>query len=707
MTRVALVVLGLGLVGASWFVPVEPFEQTLPGGAVVHPGGNTLEAWWVGAAGAALIVAGWAASRGGRAAAGGGLLAGLTAASLGLTHPLWLQRPLLANDERTQPLVLLALGLIAVQGAVVVWLLKGRIRRTLGAAMPWLSWWRGPVALVLLVACAAHVTPYEPKGYWASYAINVIATVGTWLLALGALVVFATARAPTGGMAGEGREASVAFPWVCAVFVGGFAAATNWYVLDGVPHIPDGIAYLFQAKTFAAGRLAFDAPPLVDHLEVYLMDVVDGRWFAVTPPGWPAVLAIGECFGAAWLVNPILGGLTIPVAHALTRRLSNRRTADLLTVLLTTSPWLLFLSASFMTHAISLLDVLLAWLLILQVRDGMGRWRGFAAGALMGHLFLVRPLDGVLVGGLTGILILIAFRRRRFETAVLYGFGCAAVGALVFAYNDAIAGGPFDVPIQAYTDRIWYPGANALGFGPDVGNPPDGWGILDPHQGHGAIDVALNTNQNLYNLNFELFGWAVGGLLPAVLHLLRGRWDRRDAVAAVLLVLLLAIYNLYWFSGGPDYGARYWYLMLFPVAWLSVRGVGTLINWAETRWPGADAAGRVRSSIALLCLISIFVFLPWRLVARYDGYRTFHAGYRDLIESGELTNEVVLVHTTADVDYACAFLCNDPAFPPDRPIFLRYLGPQSAAAARQAFPGRTVIEVNGPAGRREAVRIGR
>ena len=36
--------------------------------------------------------------------------------------------------------------------------------------------------------------------------------------------------------------------------------------------------------------------------------------------------------------------------------------------------------------------------------------------------------------------VMIALRRRRFETAVLYGFGCAAIGALVFAYNHALTG---------------------------------------------------------------------------------------------------------------------------------------------------------------------------------------------------------------------------------------------------------------------------
>ncbi len=678
MIRSALIVLGVACIGASPFVPVEP----------VPAGGHTLEAWWCAMVGVVLLFAAWS-----RPAA---LLTLATVGALGLTKPLWLHRPWLSNDERGEPLVLLALAAIGVAGLGVLAVLRGRLRPAVFGLVSWCCSWRWPLAMCLFLGSVAHLTLYEPRGYWTSYAVNVAAMSGAWLVAMGALVAFGTSDA---AVRLKTPSSTARLPWILGLWVFLFSSVVARFVLDGVPHIPDGVAYLFQARTFAAGSLWFDAPPAAQAFELYLLDVVGDRWFAVTPPGWPAVLAVGELAGAPWLVNPLLGALTIPATHGLVRRLRDRETADTVALLMAASPWLLFLSASFMTHAVSLLDAVLACLLVIQVRDGLSRWRLVAAGCFMGHLFLVRPLDGLVVGGALALLVWFSQRERHLAAVLSYGAGCVVVGALVFAYNQAMTGDMLTVPIQEYTDRLWYPGANRLGFGADVGNPPETWGELDPYRGHGFKDVLLNANQNLCNLNFELLGWAVGGLLLFGAHVLGGRWTRADRICGVFLLVLAGAYSCYWFSGGPDYGARYWYLMLVPVLWLSARGLQTIVDWGQQRWPDGRFRARAHGCLLLCCAISVVVFLPWRVVGRYDGYRGFHREYLEQVEDGVHGGALIFVRSPTAPEYGSAMLANDPALPGDRPVFVRYRSEAENAATEAAFPGRTVVIVGRPSGR--------
>jgi hypothetical protein len=136
------------------------------------------------------------------------------------------------------------------------------------------------------------------------------------------------------------------WPWFVAVWVTMVSALIAWFVLEGVPHIPDSVSYLFQAKYFSAGYLYLPAPP--DRESFVISHVVnDGtKWYGYGFPGWPALLALGVLTGVPWLVNPVLGGLTVLLSHALVQRLYSRLMAGAVVSLLAVSPWFLFMSAS-------------------------------------------------------------------------------------------------------------------------------------------------------------------------------------------------------------------------------------------------------------------------------------------------------------------------------------------------------------------------
>ena len=152
-----------------------------------------------------------------------------------------------------------------------------------------------------------------------------------------------------------------------------------------------------------------------------------------------------------------------------------------------------------------------------------------------------------------------------------------------------MAATPFYLAALARVDR--------LGFGSDIGIRA--WPNLDPLPGHGPADVVLNANKNAFMVNVELFGWSCGSLLFVAYWL--GRANRRDVPMAVLSAAVIAAYGAYWFAGGPDLGARYWYVLLVPLATLTARGIHALSSDLERR-AVALAGGRVG---AFVCAASI------------------------------------------------------------------------------------------------------
>lgn len=707
---VAVLAAAAALVAGSFFVPVE----------LIDGGGATLEGFWVATAGFALAVSSVALLPGWRRC---GLLAALfvlgTAAQLDLTHPMWLQFVDLSPGTLRKGTNVVALAVLAFQ--VVVVAVAGR--RLLG---PILAFLRGAttlggrvVAAVLFVLVAAHAAyfvfkcekdPEDRTLFWvASWALQLVAVGSFWslgivhLAAVGQAIPRDSARAlrqrlaarlSLPGADGQETASDRMLPWVLAAFVTVSAATISWQVLERVPHIPDSAVYLFQASGFAQGVVTPKAPPSPESFACYMIAFDDDVWYAVTNPGFALVLAVGVKLGVPWLVNPVLGGICVLLAHRLARRLADRGTAHLFALLVATSPWFLFLAASMMTHVLATALLLGAWFLVRPASGGGSFVGPLGAGLLLGYMVVVRPLDGVVVGGLTGVWLLFV-HRAGIVRVVSYSVGCV-VGALpAAAFNALLTGSVAKDPFSTYVDRIWYPGANRLGFGAEVGNPPGGWGILDPLVGHGLPDALLNANQNLYNIGFELFGWAVGSLALAGFHLLAGKTSRVDRWFLVYTAVLVAAYSTYWFSGGPDFGARYWFSVFVPCVWWTVRGLSTVVELVRQRCGVEDCAARAGVVLALLTATTLTVFVPWRAVGRYVGYRNFHGGYRRLAAQEDLGNALVFVRAKG-TDWVSAMAQNRPGLPDGAPVFARWLDPETDRKVIERFPGRRIMRVEGP-----------
>ena len=460
------------------------------------------------------------------------------------------------------------------------------------------------------------------------------------------------------------------------------------------PHVPDEVAYLFQARSYANGMLTIPPPPVPAAFDLDLVQIDPTRWYGIFPPGWPAVLALGVIAGMPWLVNPLLAGLNVLLGFALFRRLFDRRTATLATALLAFSPWHLFMAMSFMSHLLSLTLALAASLAVVEARRRGSALLAAGAGLAIGVIGMTRPLEGVVVALLLGLAVLEARGRAfRFSPAAGFALGVVITGGLGLWYNHHLTGGVLTFPVEAYFAREYGPGHYEIGFGPLRGL---GWTGLDPLPGHGPVDVLINTNLNAFATNVELFGWWMGSALIVLVGAVAGWRQRPNRIMLASIGAVILAQSFYWFSGGPDFGARYWFLIIVPCIALAAAGIEHLATQEAAGAPGVSRSGRIHLAVATFCLIALITFVPWRATDKYFHYRGMRPEVRSLAQDPRLKGALVLVRGARHPDFASAAVYNPLTLAGDAPVFAWERDPATRRALLAAFPGRPVWMLDGP-----------
>ncbi|TMV07036.1 hypothetical protein FGK63_13060 [Ruegeria sediminis] len=602
-----------------------------------------------------------------------------SSARLWLTLPLWFPR---LEISAVPPENLIMLAVLAAQAGLTLYVLLQPAGRTATMALVGRAGILRLILLAVLVAAfSLSATPYLAYGYHLAFGLQIGVGGALSFMQMATLVALFTVAGPDGA------------PRIPAAGLAAFAAVVSavlaWTAFDRVPHVQDELAYLFQARTFAEGALWSPAPPEAAQpaLEFYLLDVHEGKWIGVPAPGWAFVLTVGVLIGAPWLINPLLTGASVWLAHDILRRAVSRERADLVALLMATSPWVLATGATLMTHATALVMVLLAWWCLLCAGAGSSRRDAvlaLVAGLALGWVFVTRPLDGLIIGGLTGLWLL---RRLPggFGQVLACALGGIASGSVFLLFNYAVTGDALLTPQADYLSRYWPDTQNAFGFGANVGPPAKMWGALDIWIGHSPAEGLLNLFNGFASLNLELLGWTFGSLVPVwIAFIWRKRLTGFDwAMLAVFSALVGALF-FYWFTGTFYVGPRYWHTALLPAFVLAAAG----IEEVRRRLPD-ESRGRLNCIILLLCAVSVVSFASWRGVSKYSGYGGYSGDIRRQAQAEDLGNSLVFVTTQRDI--GSALYLNDPFLPPDKPIFLRDLGPEQNAAVIAAFPGREVV----------------
>jgi len=326
--------------------------------------------------------------------------------------------------------------------------------------------------------------------------------------------------------------AAVGAPLVTALI-----AVINRWVLLGFPNSGDEYNYLYEAETFAAGRL-WNAPPFPP--EIFAMNYIvqePDRIFSSFPFGWPLLLALALHLGwPSWLVNPMLGTVTLGLVWWLGARLHNPRVGVLAAVLVGVSPFFLFNAASYFSHTFC--GALLVGAACIASRgDRRPAWVPMSVGFLIGWAVVSRYLTGV-VCGVPIVLWLLRPGAPRLRTLFLVALGGLPwVGALA-AYNAAMTGDPLRLTTTSLTVSLWF---------------RDGWLLR-------SADI-LSTHLLRHLL------WTPPVLVLAyVLYLRVAPRETRRGPLDWMLAITVAVLYFYVERGGNQYGPRFHYEVFLFVA---------------------------------------------------------------------------------------------------------------------------------------------
>jgi len=453
----------------------------------------------------------------------------------------------------------------------------------------------------------------------------------------------------------------------CGLWVVVVATLLGVYIYERHPHVPDEVVYLQHARYFAEGQLTMKPPPVPEAFDMDLMESEPDRWYSPVPIGWPLFLTVGAYLGSPWMVNPILGGLIVIGGYWVLTDLYGRRFARIATLLMCVSPWLLFMSMNVMTHNATLVSAIAATACVIAARrTDRAIWAWLGGGAL-GMVALIRPVEGLCIAILLGLWS-IGIGGRRIKTGAIAGLvlGSMIVASITLPYNKYLTGSAAKFPIMAYVDKHYGPGKNSLGFGPEKGL---GWKGVDPFPGHGPLDAVINNNLNAFSVNVELNGWICGSVLFLALAVFGGRMVRSDRLMLAVIALIVGVHVFYWYSGGPDFGARYWYLIFVPCIALVVAAGRTIaVKLAESSV--ADGGVRVVAGFAAMMIAALFVYIPWRGVDRYHHFRNMRPDVRDLAAENHFGRSLVLIRgSSRSDDYAAAFCYNPIDYESDATIY--------------------------------------
>ena len=674
------------------------------------------ESWWVSCLGLAFFVFGGSFRTQWQAA---GILAALYvagfSAQLAVKDPFWFQHIRVLPTKFSYGMMLI----VAMQGiAGGIYLLRHKLFSHICILGRSLGWVRLALVALILVGASKAAMDFIAADNLPRYAKQLIVSLvflGCNLANLAALVVAMPAAAlerihnslnASITLPKSAQVLSVidkALPYLLAVLVFSICVAISLWSFDGVPHL-DGIVYLFHARYFAEGMVALPVLAVPEAFDHYLMDINGDKWFSVNLPGWPAAMAVSLWFGAPWLLNPVLAAVSVLLLHRFLCQQTDRGTANLVTLLLAVSPWYLSMSSTMLLHTFTYALVLGAWVLLQGSRKNPNFYMPFIAGCLMGWLFLARPLEGVYIGVLTGLWTLTFLTdRQNWRTVLMYGFGCIAVGILLFFYNAALTGSATALPMDNYLDRIWGPGKNAIGFGADKGAPD--WGNVDALDGHSPWEALINFQQNLYELNSELLGWAGASVFFAVFFLFWGRWSRFTASLAIIVVVTVGLYSLYWYVGGFYTGPRYWFMTLVPLLVFSAMGIVGFAERMHAIFPHAQAGPRIGALVCFLGLTSILIFESWVSFNKFPDINGYHADYQQLSRQPKFANSLIFINPGPGKEFGSAFWLNDFSPASDTPLFARDLGRAVNRQVASQYPDRAIYYVDGRSGDRPEINV--
>jgi hypothetical protein len=438
-------------------------------------------------------------------------------------------------------------------------------------------------------------------------------------------------------------------------------------VLDAFPNSGDEIAYVLQAQTYAQGRLWVDPPPLAEAFSQDHFFVKGDKWISEYAPGWAMALAPATALGLPlWIVNPVIGAVTLAAFFILARRYVSCESAWIGVLILGVSSFFVLNSASYFSHSLTTLyGVVFVFFGLRYIARGEV-WCAITAGACIGLMGLTRTQNAVIFA--TPFAIALAMTQGRRAGLLWFGLGGTPFLVALLAFNGAVTGNPL-VAVENWRQ------AEPLGA-PSLG----------------AIRYTLWHFVQLYIWTSPLL--LFGFIVAFVTALRRRSVDFSDWIMPITVIFFL-LYNA---DGGNQYGPRY-YFEAWPFAVL------TILKVIDPILLGAERGTRAEwiSSALIVSLLFEIGYLPARLEREHSVVMQRQDVYTQAQSAG-LDNAIVIIANKTGVIRPMEMVDlvrNGLHVGEQKIIYALDMGPRNARL-RSQFPGRSVYVYSN--GRLDAAR---
>ena len=412
---------------------------------------------------------------------------------------------------------------------------------------------------------------------------------------------------------------------IVMLYMGSFLliATFAYFVLMCFPNSADEYAYIFQSMTFRAGHLWNDTHPLQEFFNYIHIFAQDGKWVSRFPPGYPIVLAVADLLKIPlWLVNPILSSLVLWIFFIFTKKIHGVTVATIATLSLLFSSFFIMNGASFFSHMLALLFILLFYYHSVLFSD-TGRWRyAVLAGIWIGFAFITRPYSAILMA--IPLMLFFLFRQ---PNRTIIGTLFVIVGAIpfltfLFYYNYEITGDPFTMVTQ------WL-------------HPNEKIGFVNGHTWDRAIRYTILHLRDMLFWSSPFILFLLIGNIFYVKNKNNGTYSSWIILEFSIFTIMVIGYAFYYTYGGNQYGPRF-YFEGYPFAIIAVTA---MVFGENEKFNKRIYISKVLYVIGFLIAVMLIPFHSWKehkvIYERTDLYR--------LSELNKLDNSIVIVSSSTGV----------------------------------------------------------
>jgi len=408
------------------------------------------------------------------------------------------------------------------------------------------------------------------------------------------------------------KPSTVRFLGLLLVILTVFSIWMVYGPFEGIPKGGDEAAYYFQSKIYAAGHLAAPAPNVENPMAFFPFRHFIFRndmWLTVYTPFHSLLMAPFTAAGAAPLLGPVEGMLSLIGVFLLIRLWAGETIARLSVILLILSPFFLFMTTTFMAHNTNLMLITWSLYLISRRAKGASVTFGLAGGFCLGLAFATKPYPVLVWLFFIPLAVIVGCRDRWFRILAPVAAAAAIPFTLFLLMNNYYTGNP----LHSGYDLVR--GGKLIGFGPDKA-----WFPEYGDNAHTPLRGLFNVARQVGVGSTILFGWPFLSLVPVLLALRRVRKDRRILLLYVPLVLIMLLMFLH-YCPAIDYGPRHYFTFLPVIMLLSAAGLREAVRYARKR-RGLKGSNTVAVFIFNLFLITLFVYLPEGIELRSGPWQT-------------------------------------------------------------------------------------